>query len=138
MKSYIRRLAHVLPGLFFAAVGAAHLNAQITNAIQAHINHSFVIGDKTLSPGEYTFRIVKNSDLSVMTARRENGKSAVEFSVRQAMDNHRPRHSELVFRRYGNTEFLSKVVRGGIEKWRGSNRDQQGRSASREGGSARD
>ncbi|MGB6945164.1 MAG: hypothetical protein WBE37_22390 [Bryobacteraceae bacterium] len=113
MKRYMRTLAPMLAGFCFAAAGAFSLNAQITNAIQAHINHSFVIGDKTMPPGEYTFRVVKNSDLSVMTARRSNGKPAVEFSVRQAIDNHRPRHSELVFRRYGNTEFLSKVFESG-------------------------
>lgn len=113
MKRYVRALAPVLAGFCFAAAGALSLNAQITNAIKAHVNHSFVIGDKTLPPGEYTFRVVKNSDVSVMTARRSNGKPAVEFGVRQAIDNHRPRHSELVFRRYGNTEFLSKVFEGG-------------------------
>ncbi len=113
MKSYVRRLAPMLAGFCFAAAGALSLNAQITNAIKAHVNHSFVIGDKTLPPGEYTFRVVKNSDLSVMIARRNNGKPAVEFGIRQAIDNHRPRHSELVFRRYGNTEFLSKVFEGG-------------------------
>ncbi len=113
MKRYMRTLASVLAGFCFAAAGALSVNAQITNAIQAHIHHSFVIGDKTLPPGEYTFRIVRNSDLAVMSARRANGKPSVEFSVRQAMDNRRPRHSELVFRRYGNSEFLSKVFEGG-------------------------
>jgi hypothetical protein len=113
MKSQARTLAPVLASVFFVAAGGACLNAQITNAIQAHVDHSFVIGDKTLPPGQYTFRIMNNSDLSVMTVTSESGKAMAVFNVRQAIDEHRPNHSELVFRRYGDTEFLSKVFESG-------------------------
>ncbi|HTW67228.1 MAG TPA: hypothetical protein VME17_21560 [Bryobacteraceae bacterium] len=113
MKIHVRTLAPVLASLFFLIAGAAWLNAQITNAIQAHIHHSFIIGDKTLPPGDYTFRIESNSDLTAMTARNQQGDVVAQFMVRQSMDNHRPRHSELVFRRYGNAEFLSKIYESG-------------------------
>ena len=56
MKRHVRTLAPVLI-VFFAVAGAQALNAQIINAIQAHIDHTFVIGDKSLPPGEYTFRM---------------------------------------------------------------------------------
>jgi hypothetical protein len=113
MKKYLRTLAPVLLSLFFAAVGARWTNAQITNQIQAHINHSFMIGDKTLPPGDYTFRIESNSDLGVMTVQNKDGDNVAQFNVRQSIDNHRPKHSELVFRKYGNTDFLSKIYEGG-------------------------
>jgi hypothetical protein len=113
MKSHLRTLAPVLAGLFFVTAGAAGLNAQITNPIRAHIGHSFMIGDKTLPPGDYTFRMMDNSDLSVMTVSSDDNKVNEVFNVERAIDNHRPKHSELVFRKFGDTEFLSKIFETG-------------------------
>jgi hypothetical protein len=72
-----------------------------------------VIGDKTLPPGEYTFRVTDDPDQSVMIATNRDGTNVAQFLVRQSVDDHRPNHSELVFHRYGNTEFLSKVYQAG-------------------------
>ncbi len=113
MKNYLRMLAPVLVSLLFVSAGTPWLNAQITDAIRAHVDHSFIIGNTTLPPGEYTFRMMQDSDLAVMTATSENDKTSVEFIVRDAIDDHTPSHSELVFRKYGNTEFLSKIFESG-------------------------
>jgi hypothetical protein len=113
MKSHVRTLAPVLVSLFFVIAGTPRLNAQIVNGIRARLDHSFVIGNATLPPGEYTFRMVDNTDLSMMTVTSENDKVTVEFIVRDATDDHRPDHSELFFRKYGNTEFLSKLFEAG-------------------------
>jgi len=113
MRSPLKRLAPVLAGSFFFMAGALGLNAQITNAIQARINHSFMIGDKSLPPGQYTFRMENGSDLLVMDVQNQNGDNVAQFMVRQSIDNRRPRHSEVVFRKYGNTEFLSKIYEHG-------------------------
>lgn len=113
MKIPLRNVAPALAGLFFAAAGALFLNAQITNAIQARIDHSFVIGDKVLPAGDYTFRMEKNSGLNVMRVENQRGDNVAQFEVRETTANHRPAHSELVFRRYGNTEFLRKIFEGG-------------------------
>ncbi len=113
MKSHLRTLAPVLVSLFLITAGAAWLNAQITNAIRAHIDHSFVIGNTTLPPGDYTFRVRQDSDLSVMTASSEDNKTVVDFIVGETIDDHTPNHSVLVFRRFGNTEFLNKVYEAG-------------------------
>jgi hypothetical protein len=114
MKSHARTLAPVLITLF-AVAGAHTVNAQIINAIQAHVDHNFVIGDKTLPPGEYTFRMTIDPDQSLMIASSQNGTNVAQFLVRQSIDDHRPSHSELVFQKYGNTEFLSKIFEGGSE-----------------------
>lgn len=113
MKNHLRTLAPFLVGLLFATASVPWLNAQITDAIRAHVDHSFIIGNTTLPPGEYTFRMMQDSDLAVMTATSENDKTSVEFIVRETIDDHTPSHSELVFRKYGNTEFLSKLFEGG-------------------------
>jgi hypothetical protein len=113
MKNHLRTLAPVLVTLLFVTAGAPWLNAQIIDAIRAHVDHSFIIGNTTLPPGEYTFRMMQDSDLAVMTATSENDKTTVEFIVREAINDHTPSHSELVFRKYGSTEFLSKIFEGG-------------------------
>jgi hypothetical protein len=53
------------------------------------------------------------SDLSAMTATGENDKTTADFNVRATIDEKRPGHSELVFRKYGDTEFLSKAFEAG-------------------------
>ena len=113
MKNFIKTLASILTGVFFTTTGTISLNAQIANPLQAHINHSFVIGDKTLTPGDYTFRMERNSDLNVMRVENQRGENVAQFEVRDTIADHRPQHSELVFRKYGNTEFLSKLFEGG-------------------------
>ena len=89
MKSHVRTLAPVLI-TFFAVAGAQWLNAQIINTIQAHVDHSFVIGDKTLPPGEYTFRLTTDPDQSLMIATSQNGTNVAQFLVRQSIDGHKP------------------------------------------------
>jgi len=107
MKQHLRTLAPVLLSLFFGVIGTVRANAQITNEIRAHVNHSFMVGDKTLPAGDYTFRI--ESSYEIMIMQNKNGDNVAEFTVRESVDNHTPKHSELVFRKYGNTEFLSKI-----------------------------
>jgi hypothetical protein len=110
MKNHLRTLAPALVSLLFVTAAAPWLNAQIMNPIRAHVEHN---GNTTLPPGEYTFRMMQDSDLAVMTVTSENDKTTVDFIVRETTADHTPGHSELVFRKYGNIEFLSKILEGG-------------------------
>lgn len=110
------RLSTFLPALIvllFAMPCASPLNAQITNEIRAHIDHSFVIENTALPPGDYTFRMMQDSDLNVVTAMNDNDKTSVNFLVRAATNDRTPAHSEVIFRKYGNMEFLDKIFQGG-------------------------
>jgi len=109
MKSNLKTLAPVL--LF--ALGAPWLTAQITNDIKAHVDHTFMVGNTTLPPGDYTFHMMQDSGLSLMTATNDASKASVEFLVQQSVRNHAPAHSELVFRKYGDIEVLHKVFEKG-------------------------
>jgi hypothetical protein len=113
MKKAMRMLAPVLLSFVVVLPGTPFLNAQIANTIRAHIDHSFVIDNTTLPPGEYSFRMVHNTDLQLMTMTSENDKTSVSFIVGTAIDDHTPRHSELIFRKYGDTEFLNKIFESG-------------------------
>ena len=68
MKSHVRTLAPVLVSLFFVTAGTPRLNAQIVNGIRARLDHSFVIGNTTLPPGEYTFRMVMITGLIIQSS----------------------------------------------------------------------
>lgn len=89
--------------------------AQIINRIEANVNHSFIVANTTFPPGRYEFRILPDSDLTIMTVTSADGKHEAEFMVREAQANHTPQHSELIFNRYGDKEFLSKVFEQGSQ-----------------------
>ncbi len=88
-------------------------HAQITNEIQATISHPFVIDNTTLPPGKYNFRMLSGSNQTAMIAASADGKTAIEFTVRNAYDTHVPQHTELIFNRYDGKEFLHKIFEGG-------------------------
>lgn len=113
MTKHLKTLMPAAVSVLFLTAGASGLNAQIMDAIQAHVDHNFIIGDTTLPPGDYTFRIRQDSELTVMTTTSANDKTIVESIVRESVADHTPRHSELFFRKYGNTEFLSKLFEKG-------------------------
>jgi hypothetical protein len=113
MKPYTKTLAPVAIILLFVTLGAPRLRAQITNPIQAQINHSFVVANEVLPPGHYTFRMEHDTNQNVMTVQNGKGAYVGQFSVRQSIDNRTPRHAELVFNKYGNLEFLTKVYENG-------------------------
>jgi hypothetical protein len=115
MKTRFRMLATSFGCSVLVAVCARYANAQILNPIQAHIPHSFVIGNTTLPPGDYTFRTMRDSELQLMTVTSSDDKTSVDFVVREAIDDHRPSHTEIMFRRYGNTDFLSKIFEEGTK-----------------------
>jgi hypothetical protein len=97
----------------FPVLATQHARGQITNAIQATFSHPFVVGTTTLPPGKYDFNMLSGSDLTAMTVTSADGKTSTEFLVRASRANHTPAHSELVFIRYGDTEFLHKIYEGG-------------------------
>ncbi len=104
--------AAVVAGLLFFVVPSI-ARAQIVGQVAADIHHSFIVGNATLPPGHYVFRMLTGSDLSLMIATRDDGKAETEFLVRQSIDSHTPQHTELVFDRYDNREFLTHIYESG-------------------------
>ena len=102
----------VLLLLVFAASAA---QAQITDQIEANVHHSFILGNTTLPPGRYIFRMLSDSNLEFMRATSADGRTSTEFLVRESEDSHTPRHSELIFNRYGSKEFLARIYQVGTK-----------------------
>jgi hypothetical protein len=98
-------------GLMFVVAPSMH--GQITSEIYATIHHSFIVGNATLPAGRYVFGMLPDSQLQIMTARNTQNDAAAEFLVRTSLDAHVPNHSELLFNKYGNKEFLLHVYQTG-------------------------
>lgn len=90
-----------------------HAAAQITGHIDATLKHSFIVSTKTLPPGQYSFRMEQGSNGSVLIVSSLNGKDSDQALVNQSAAPSTPAHTELIFSRYGNKEFLSKIYEGG-------------------------
>ncbi|MGA8044460.1 MAG: hypothetical protein WCA37_16820 [Terracidiphilus sp.] len=89
--------------------------AQITNPIAANIHHSFIVGNTTLPPGHYTFRMIPQTEHAAMIVTSADGGTATEFLVRDSLADHTPKHTELVFNRYGNKELLTHIYEVGTK-----------------------
>jgi hypothetical protein len=97
--------------LLIVAVPVAR--AQLTGKVYADISHPFIVVNTTLPPGKYVFQMIQGSDLGAMKVTSANGATSVEFLVRQAIDNHIPKRTDLFFNRYGKTEILKSIYFAG-------------------------
>ncbi|MEZ5366408.1 MAG: hypothetical protein R2748_29750, partial [Bryobacterales bacterium] len=82
-----------------------------TMTIDADVPFPFVVGDTSFGPGQYVLRSF--ADGGAIEVRSENGTAAVLQAVESASVNKAPETSELIFKRYGDREFLSQVFMGG-------------------------
>lgn len=50
-----------------------------------------------------------------MTVSSADGRTSADFLIRDSQADHTPKHSELVFNRYGNQEFLKHIYEVGTK-----------------------
>lgn len=100
-------MAEVAGSLLFLAPTIGH--TQIIGQIDADIHHKFIVGNATLPPGHYVFRMSPDTDQSVMMVTRADGQAGADFLVHDSIDSNAPKHTVLVFDRYGNEEVLKHV-----------------------------
>jgi hypothetical protein len=89
------------------------LHAQITGQVDGDIHHRFIVGNATLPPGHYVFQMMSDTDQNLMVVTSKDGNAGAEFLVRRSIDSHTPKHTELVFDRYDNREFLVHIYEKG-------------------------
>jgi hypothetical protein len=94
--------------VFATAVVSA--NAQ-TIRVSAQIPFDFVVGEKTMSAGEYTVSSA-TQDGSGLLIRNAKGKDNAIRLTRETAPSKKT-DSRLVFHRYGQTYFLAEVWQGG-------------------------
>jgi hypothetical protein len=87
----------------------AKAHAQIVGNIQVTVPFQFHAGDTKLPAGKYVIHMLENSDLNVMEISSVDGRTSALLQVREADANSTPAESELIFNKYGNRYFLTKV-----------------------------
>jgi len=87
--------------------GKAH--AQIIGDLDANIPFQFHVGNKEFPAGNYRIRTVDNDNLGVMQITSIDSTVSAVFQVHEADANSTPSRTELIFNKYGNNYFLSKL-----------------------------
>jgi hypothetical protein len=102
-------LASLLALVFAFAIYPTPAHAQIIGGLEANIPFSFYAGNTKLPAGEYRIQVLDNSDLSLMEISRVDGTVSALFQIQDAESNSQPTKSELIFNKYGDRYFLTKL-----------------------------
>jgi hypothetical protein len=108
-KHWVTTIA--LLGLMVAA-GRSSAQAEIVGRLKAEIPFSFYVGERELPPGHYTVT-VKDLAVGLMEITSDDGRSSAFFLTNERQERSEPAMSELVFDKYGETNFLSRIVEEG-------------------------
>ncbi|MBO0723486.1 MAG: hypothetical protein J2P41_21860 [Blastocatellia bacterium] len=108
MKKQMMIMA-ILLGCLIAA-GASRAQAQFVYPVKADIPFSFYVGEKLLPAGIYQ---VMEKSQGVMEIQRDDGKAAALFMFNDDQERRPPAMSDLVFNKYGDKVFLSRIEQEG-------------------------
>jgi hypothetical protein len=101
--------------LAFAALGAAAV-ARADERIVAHVPFSFIVGTTELPPGDYVVTEDFSENQGVLRIESVNGQRNL-YALSIVADEPRPSQSELVFEKFDNRYFLSRVAgEGGLSR----------------------
>jgi hypothetical protein len=99
--------------LFVLMIYPTTTKAQIDGELEVNIPFQFHAGNAKLPAGTYRIHMLSNSDSNVMEITSDNGSTSAVFEVRQENPSSIPSKGELIFNKYGDRYFLSKVFDGG-------------------------
>jgi hypothetical protein len=104
MKKQVLKIFLMLS--LFVMLAAGSVYAQSDLRLKVNIPFEFSVGNEALPAGEYTVRQMFQGVLVIQNADRSASKI---FSTRDARARETPHKSLLVFHRYGDEYFLSKI-----------------------------
>jgi hypothetical protein len=84
-------------------------HAQVVGELRANIPFQFHVGNTKLPAGEYTVRMVEDSDLTLMEISSADGSASTLFQVQEVEASTTPTKSELIFNKYGDQYFLAQL-----------------------------
>jgi hypothetical protein len=129
-RQIVKGLAMLVLTLALAGATAVVANGQSNARLVAHVPFDFVVGDKTLSAGEYSVAATDQSGATMASANSQ-GDAAIRLSSPMERKD-REKAAKLVFHRYGSTYFLAQVWRAGEATGRELSKSSQERSIQRE------
>jgi hypothetical protein len=108
-NSVQKLLSFLVLSLFALTICAGNSRAQIVGDLDADIPFPFHVGNTQLPAGKYRIHMVEDSDLNSMEIISADGSTSALFEVQESDANSAPAKSELIFNKYGNQYFLSKL-----------------------------
>jgi hypothetical protein len=131
-KEIIRGLTMIMLVIAIAlATAVASANAQSAKKLVADIPFEFVVGDQTLSSGEYTLKstTAPESGLIIQNVGGKSEAMRLTFAIEPRQNR---RSARLVFHRYGQRYFLAEVWTGAGNVGRHLLKSRQERAIERE------
>jgi hypothetical protein len=92
-----------------ALLGAASVDADLI-ALRAHVPFSFEVGEVTLPPGDYSFRLDGVESPAVLRVRNESGRGGALILTRKAEISEAGDRPKLIFDKDGDRHVLSQVL----------------------------
>jgi hypothetical protein len=102
----------VLP-VFALTICAGQASAQIDGDLDADIPFQFHVGTRELPAGKYRVHVLDEASQRVMEITSVDGSTSALFQVEESDANAAPAKSELIFNKYGDNYFLSKLYEEG-------------------------
>src|SRR5258705_4356921 len=107
MKKQARRRFTVLS--FLVMLTAVTVSAQSERIRVINIPFSFIVGQKTLPAGEYTFEPNRKDSDNVWLVQSKEGHASALFKTNTVRASETQEEARLVFHRYGGQYFLSQI-----------------------------
>ena len=108
-KSLRQRLSFLVLSVFALTIFVGKAHAQIVGDLEADIPFQFHVGNTELPAGDYRIQMLDDSNLTVMKITSADGSASALFQVHDFDAKSAPTRSELIFNKYGNDYFLSKL-----------------------------
>ena len=102
-------LSFLVLSVFALPIFAGKARAQIVGDLDVDVPFQFHAGDTKLPAGKYRIHVLDDSDLTVMEITSVDGSTSALFQVQESDANSAPAKSELIFNKYGNRYFLTKL-----------------------------
>lgn len=97
----------------FFVVTQVAANAQIIGTIDADIPFAFTAGNTTFPPGRYVIEAPDDADMMAVQLTSTDGRYSVYLPVVPSESTTEPSQTELVFNKYGTSEFLHQIFESG-------------------------
>jgi hypothetical protein len=124
--------------MLVSIIALAFTTAVLSNAqsrsqrLRANVPFDFIVGDKTLSAGEYTVGTITNSSSDGIVVRSADGEHSAIRLTNNVLANAPKKRAMLTFKRYGNSYYLAQIWTPGSMEGREMVKSKTERTAARE------
>jgi len=102
-------MSFLLLPVFALTIFAGKASAQIDGDLDAEIPFQFHVGTRELPAGKYRIHVLDEGSLRVMEITSMDSSTSALFQVQESDAKSAPAQSELIFNKYGDNYFLSKL-----------------------------